>query len=116
VAPSSWSSWIRRYPSETQPSAHARRYGAVQVTPGFVGHPEPTGPERRVHIFGGGPGERHFEVVNEPGTIQRERRHEAALHEVDDDGRKPRLDDMGAEPPEQDPIVPMCLEDGLDHG
>ena len=41
-----------------------------------------------------------LEVVNEPGAVHRDRGHETALHQIDEDRREAGLDDMRAEAPD----------------
>ena len=63
-------------------------------------HPEAAAAEARGHVFRGAPGDRQLEVVHETRAVERDRRHEAALHEVDHDRREPDLQDVRPHAPD----------------
>ena len=87
---------------------------AVQQPPGFVRHAEAARTERFVHVLRGRARERQLEVVNDRGAVGSERRHEAALHQIDDDRAEAGLDDVRAEAPEHAVAPASRRDDGLD--
>ena len=72
----------------------------VQDASCLLGHAEPPGPERLVDVLGRRAGQRDFEVVNDAGAVHRQRRHVAALHQIDQHRRDAGLDDMRADAPD----------------
>ena len=87
------------------PRADAFVDGGVQLRPGFLRHAEAAGPERFVDVLGGRAGQRELEVVDDAGAVGRERRDEAALHQVDEHRRQAGLDHVRAETPDDAAIV-----------
>ena len=85
---------------EAHAAADAGGDGVVQLASGFLGHAELAGAERGVDVFGRRPRQRDFEIVDQSRAVQRDRRDESALHQIDDDGREARLDDVRAEAPD----------------
>ena len=90
--------------ADTTADALARTHGiadgAVQETAGLVGHAKSSRAEGRVDILGRGSRQSQLEIVNDTGAVHRDRRHESALHQVDQHRRKARLDHVGADAPE----------------
>ena len=76
--------------ADAEPLRHAVVDGAVQEPAGFVGHPERAGAERLVDVLGGRARQGDLEIVNDGGAVGRDRRHEAALHQVDQDRARDR--------------------------
>ena len=73
---------------------------AVQQAAGLLGHAEAAGTERFVDVLGRGADQRDLEVVNDRGAVGGDRRHEAALHQVDQHRTEPGLDHVRAEAPD----------------
>ena len=89
--------------AEAEAVADAVVDGAVQQRPRLLGHAEAAGAERGVDVLGRRSAEGDLEVVDDAGAVQRQRRHEAARHQVDEDRRQPGLDDVRAEAPDDRP-------------
>jgi hypothetical protein len=71
----------------TEPEAgrHAVVDRAIQLRPGLLRHPERAGPQRGINVLGRAAGKCDLEIVNHAGAVGRDRRHEPALHQVDED-------------------------------
>ena len=102
-----------RRPTAPRPQT-ARRAVAnrvVEAAAGLVGHAELPWPERAVDVLGGRARERDLEIVNQARAVHRDRRDEAALHEIDEHGREAGLDHVRAEAPDDRAIVGLRLLD-----
>ena len=82
------------------PAADAVVDRLVEQAAGLVGHAEPSGTERLVDVLGRGAGERDLEVVDDRRAVDRDRRDEAALHQVDQHRAEAGLDHVRAEAPD----------------
>ena len=83
-----------------RPLATPSLIAPIQQPARLFRHAEAPGAERFVDVLGGRSRERELEVVNDAGAVGRDRRDEAALHQIDQDRREPRLHDVRAEAPE----------------
>ena len=84
--------------------------GAVEKQTRLAGHAEAAVLEAGRHILGRGALIGELEVVNDPGAVHGDRGHDAAFHEIDQDGAQPDLDDMGAEA--DDDLAPVAMAAG----
>ena len=91
--------------SDPQAARHAFVDGGIELAPGFLRHAKAAGPERFIDLLGGRATQGELEVVDDAGAVGGNRRNVAACHQVDDDGRETGLDDVGADTPEQAPVV-----------
>jgi len=91
--------------AESETLRHTLDDRRIQKLAGFLSHPEPAGPKRLVDILRRAACNRQLEVVDDPRAICRKRGNEAALHQIDQNRSKTRLDDMGAEAPDDSPIA-----------
>ena len=87
--------------AETETVAIAKDDGPVDLFPGLPSHSELAAAEDSVHLLGGLAGDRGLEVVNDPRAVERDRGDEAALHQVDDQGSEPDLENVRAHPPDE---------------
>ena len=98
--------------ADTAADALARTHGiadgAVQETAGLVGHAKSPWAEGRVDILGRGSRQRQLEIVNDTGAVHRDRRHESALHQVDENRGQARLDHVGADAPDNPGVGRFC--------
>ena len=84
---------------------------AVHLLARLARHAEGPGAEARLDVLRGPPGHRDLEVVHDAGPVERDRGHEAALHEVDHHRREADLDDVGAEAPDHGAAAGAGAED-----
>ena len=82
------------------PPARPALIAAFSSRPGLFGHAEAARPERLVDVLRRRAAERDLEVVDDARAVRGERRHKAALHQVDQHGPEPGLDDVRAEAPD----------------
>ena len=87
----------------------------VQQTACLVRHPESPGTERFVDFLRCRAGERQLEVVNDRRAVGRERRHETALHQINQDRAEAGFDDVRADAPQDDAVAGARRHDRIDH-
>ncbi len=84
----------------------------VEDPPGLLRHPEAAGTERFVDVLRRGARQRDLEVVDDAGAVHRQRRHVAALHQVDEHRRHAGLDHVRADAPDDAGLSRARVDDG----